>query len=121
MVFLQERTVGMDQEIREARAYGERLIGRELSGDEFKDALSYAIRKAELQGNGPDYVPLLLPDVIREREFEVECLARYRMAKQLEKEEESRWKRLGITSEQLRKLREIAPEMVELARSVAVA
>lgn len=44
MVFLQERTVGMDQEIREARAYGERLIGRELSEDEFKDALSYATR-----------------------------------------------------------------------------
>lgn len=121
MAFLPERTVGMDQEIREARSYGERLIGRELSEDEFKDALSYAIRKAELQGNGLDYVPLLLPDVIREREFEAECLARYRMAKQLEKEEESRWKRLGITPEQLRKLREIAPEMVELARSVAVA
>ena len=115
MAFLPERTVGM-----EARSYGERLIGRELSEDEFKDALSYAIRKAELQGNGLDYVPLLLPDVIREREFETECLARYQMAKQLEKEEESRWKRLGITPEQLRKLREIAPEMVELARSVAV-
>lgn len=74
MAFLPERTVGMDQEIMEARAYGERLIGRELSEDEFKDALSYAIRKAELQGNGLDYVPLLLPDVIREREFEADVL-----------------------------------------------
>ncbi|MEG2621450.1 MAG: hypothetical protein RSC06_00995 [Clostridia bacterium] len=111
----------MEPAIREARERGEQLIGRKLSDDEFEDALAYAVRKSELQRNGKSYVPLLLPDVIREREYEANSLKAYREARRIEKEEEARWNRLGVTPEQLRKLRMVAPEMIALARSVGLA
>lgn len=57
-------------QITQARQLGEMRIGRELSEDEFQSALEYAQMKAAAQGHGPDYVPLLLPDVIQEREFQ---------------------------------------------------
>ena len=97
------------------------MIGRPLSEAEFDDALAYAIRKSDLQGNEPDYVQLLLPDVIQEREYEAESLAMYRASKIVEKEDELRWNLLGISPEQLRELRAIDPEMIALARSVGIA
>ena len=40
-----------------------------LTEDEYKDALEYAGRKAKLTGHDEGYIPLLLPDVIKERLF----------------------------------------------------
>ena len=40
--------------------------GYKVSDDEFSQILSYARRKAEVSGKGESYLPLLLPDVIRE-------------------------------------------------------
>lgn len=45
------------------------LSGEQLTEDEYEKALKYARRKAELNGKDEDYIPLLLPDVIKERLF----------------------------------------------------
>lgn len=68
----------MTRTIEQARQIGEARIGRKLGDEEFDELLSYAKHKAECQGNGADYVPLLLPDVIAENEFSCQTLRLYR-------------------------------------------
>ena len=106
----------MERTIEDARSIGERRICRKLSDGEFADALAYAQLKATAQGNGLSYVPLLLPDVIQEREFEIESLSTYRSMVAAQKEEADRWKRFcGITEDQLAQLRQKAPELIASA------
>ena len=95
----------MTKAIEDARLEGERRIGRRLSEDEFQELLRYASRKAECQGNGPDYVPLLLPDVIRENELSKQSIELYRARRELEAElmrqnekEAEKWKQLSDLS-----------------------
>lgn len=45
------------------------LTEESLSENEYEDALRHARRKAKLTGQAESYIPLLLPDVIRERLF----------------------------------------------------
>lgn len=40
--------------------------GYRVGDDEFSEIVSYAKRKAEVSGKDESYLPLLLPDVIRE-------------------------------------------------------
>lgn len=45
------------------------LTEENLPENEYEDALKYARRKAKLTGHDEGYIPLLLPDVIKERLF----------------------------------------------------
>lgn len=40
--------------------------GYQMDDNEYKEALKYAIRKAEVSGKGEMYIQYLLPDIIRE-------------------------------------------------------
>ena len=40
--------------------------GYQMTDEEFSEHLAYARRKAEVVGKQEDYIPLLLPDVIKE-------------------------------------------------------
>lgn len=50
--------------------------GYSLADGEFTELVDFARRKAEIAGKDESYVPLLLPDVIRERAFRVALNAR---------------------------------------------
>lgn len=76
----------MTRTIEQAREIGEARIGRKLGDEEFDELLSYAKHKAECQGNGADYVPLLLPDVIAENEFSHQTQRLYREYRETLKE-----------------------------------
>lgn len=43
--------------------------GYALDDGEFREVVDYARQKARASGKGESYLPLLLPDVIRERAF----------------------------------------------------
>ena len=43
--------------------------GLVLDDEEYLSLVTYARRKAEVSGKGEDYIPLLLPDVIKEHFF----------------------------------------------------
>lgn len=43
-----------------------RSKGYEMSDQEWADHIAYARRKAEVAGKSEDYLPLLLPDVVKE-------------------------------------------------------
>lgn len=58
----------MDMEYSDVRKMMEER-GFALDDGEYQEVLAYARRKAECAGKGEPYLPLLLPDVIRERAF----------------------------------------------------
>ena len=58
------RTVGYVEILKEMG-----LTEENLPENEYEDALKYARRKAKLTGHDEGYIPLLLPDVIKERLF----------------------------------------------------
>ena len=68
----------------EARMYGEQMIGRKLTDQEFEECREYAEHKAKMTGHEPDYALLLLPDVISERDFSERTLELYRLTKEVE-------------------------------------
>ena len=74
--------------------------------------------KAAAQGNGPEYVPLLLPDVIVEQAFQNFTWELARAKKELE-EARSPWKQERITASLIAKARQAIPE--ELMQYVSAA
>lgn len=55
--------------IQEARERGECLARAVLDEETFQRILRYSYRKARMTGHGPDYVPLLLVDEIKDHFF----------------------------------------------------
>ena len=109
------------RQLQEARQIGEQKIGRRLTETEYQSALSYAKHKAVAQGNGPDYVPFLLPDVIVERELEASSIAFAALEYKCGKEMLDRWKRLlGITKSQFITLVQREPELLRAVAAVTM-
>lgn len=55
--------------IQEARDRAEEVAGTRLTESEFKEVLAYTRHKAQVNGEGEDYVPLLLFDEIKNYVF----------------------------------------------------
>jgi len=109
------------RQLQEARQIGEQKIGRRLTETEYQSALSYANHKAVAQGNGPDYVPFLLPDVIVEREVEASSIAFAALEYKCGKEMLDRWKRLLEVSEaQFLALAQREPELLHAVAAVTM-
>lgn len=107
--------------LEEARQIGEQRIGRRLTKDEYLSALFYAQHKANAQGNGPDYVPLLLPDIIAERELEAASYACASLEYICRKEMLDRWKRLlGVSESQFLALAQREPELLHAVAAVTM-
>lgn len=107
------------RQLQESRKIGEQRIGRRLTEDEYLSALLIASAKATRQGNGVDYVPLLLPDVIEELEMEASSYEHASIDYQCGKEMLDRWKRrLGVSKSQFFILVQTEPDLLRSVTAV---
>lgn len=82
----------------EIKKEAEARIGREMTEDQFREAVWYALRKARMAGQPPRYIQYMLVDVVSDLEYCERSMRLYRDAQIDEKEEEAWIKELERAS-----------------------